>query len=338
MSRKYSVAASFSMIWLALHCLSHSVIASTTAFPTFGISYTTPPLATFELTDSPTHIGMYRFIASSPSAGAAILLEVAPAQGQTLDAISSEIAKQMGGAVAPDSVTIGGEKAKLLTAAVHAESFTSRATYVVVHQDRLYIASGFSTPSASVSKSLEELLASVKFVDVESPTRHTKEFFDGPFEVFGRFSMNGPKFLRRTDNTASLLHFEAHDFTNGSNPINIDIQRIAISPPIPFDDLRDNYSAGLQKSLNSADPLTWSALKEVPGLHVSKPIKTFKLPDGSERKTTQRFCILEIAPGDFVQILFSIADLSDADTRAYVNISNKMLATIKLLPTTQPTK
>jgi hypothetical protein len=46
--------------------------------------------------------------------------------------------------------------------------------------------------------------------------------------------------------------------------------------------------------------------------------------------------MLELAPGDFVQILFSISDLSDDEVVTYLDLSNQMLATVRIL--TPPAK
>jgi hypothetical protein len=303
------------------------------SFPTFGVSFTAPADATFELTDSPTHIGIYRFNAGSPNAGAAILVEVAAANGKSVKDTSAANIAQTAATAPAGSFTVGGETAAKLTAALNAQSFTHRTTYLVVHEDRLYVFSALSTAAADASKSLDDLVATVHFVPIQSPLKCLTDFFDKPFKVFGRFTMNGPQFLRRVNNEPTLLHLGVYDYTAARNPLNLDIQRIQVAVPKTFADIRDAYSAGLQKNLNSPQPLFWHTLMEVPGLHVSQPIKTrIQAPDGTTTTSTNRFSILELGPGDFVQILFTISDSPDADVKAYTDLSDRMLATIKLLP------
>jgi hypothetical protein len=333
MPRKLLFCIPVLIAFLAITSFSDPVSVHPTTFPTFGISFAAPSDATFELTDTPTHIGLYRFNPNSPNAGAAILVEVSSAKGGTVEAISKSISARLKANDVPGPFTIGGEKADKLTADFHVDSFTTRVTYLVVHQDRLYIFSALNSANADASQSLDSLVASVKFPPVQSPLKCTTDFFDKPFEVFGCFSMNGPSFMRRTDNQPTLLHLGVYDYTTNANSFNIDIQRIQ-TPPKSFADIRDAYSTAIQTKLASPDPLAWHVQKGLPGLNVSQPIScTVQAADGTTSKAINRFCILELAPGDFVQILFTITDTTaDADIKTYTDLSDKMLATIKVLP------
>ena len=61
-------------------------------------------------------------------------------------------------------------------------------------------------------------------------------------------------------------------------------------------------------------------------------------PDGIKHRTLLRFCILELGGGKFVQILFTIPIVSPDDSQKYVDLSDRMLATVKILPTQPATK
>ncbi len=303
------------------------------SFPTFGISFTAPAKSTFQLTDSPSHIGLYGFGTGSPCAGAAILVEIMPANGKDVEAVSADLSDKMKVKFDAGTLKIGGEKAKRVSADFKAGPFTHRVTYVVVHQDRAYVLSALNTPAADASEPLKKLADSVKFVPAESPLKHLNDLFDAPVEVFGLFSFNGPDSLRRTDNTAELLHLQVFDHTTKSDPLNVDFEHIQTGDTKSFADIRDAYSQKLQQSMGFAEALVWKQSKDVKGLQISQPVKmTTKLPDGKTDTSTQRFCMLEIAPGDFVQILFSISKMPDADLKTYVAATDRMLSSIKILP------
>ena len=306
----------------------------TVAFPTMGIAYEAPAQATAEVAEStPGTVATYQFVKPSPVAGATIMIERMGNHGKPVDQVAQSIAGQIHGAVDPVPLTIGGEPAVRINADFHADAFTSRATYVVVHGSQTYLFSALSTAQASAIAPTDVLLKTVKFTPIESPTQHLGEFFTSPFEVFG-FAINGPSSLRRVDASATDLHFGIYDISGEGqpmkNPLNVDFQHIVIQAPKTFADIRDAYSADLQKQLGSADPFVWKEQPGVPGLNVSQPIKmTTKAPNGEEETVTNRFCILQLAPGDFVQILFTVAQLPDAQTKAYLAASDRMLATIK---------
>jgi len=317
---------------LSCSTVSHAAEPASIRFPTFGISYRAPADSTFTLSDVPTHIGLYEMKSAATERPAAILLEVAPARGKSLDDIAVALAKKIGATIDPKAITIGNEKAKKLTADVKLDSYVARVSYVVVHENRLYIASALNTATGSADKQLDDLVATIKFIPVESPAKQTGDLFAEPLDVFDAFTINGPKYLRRNTNQSALVHLSAYDFTTGTDPLNIDIEHIQMSAPKKFADIRDAYSTQLAKTLKSSKPLEWSNVKEVPGLNVSRPVvTTVKLAGKPDEKSTRQFCILELAPGDFVQILFSISDVPDADLQAYQEACDKMLRSIKLL-------
>ena len=258
------------------------------------------------------------------------MLEVADAHGKTLADLTAAIATKASGKIDPGAFNFGKENARKVTAPFHMDAYTSRVSYLAVHQDRLYIASVLNTAAQSGEKLLGDLLASVKFSTAESPAKHTKELFDTPMNIFDCFTMNGPKCLRRTDNQPGLLHLVAKDFTTGKDPLNVDLQRIQTQTNKPFSEIRDAYSAQLRTSLNLPAPLVWKTTQELPDLNLSQPVKTIQeLPDGSQIKVTQRFCILQLEPGDFVQILFVVGDGPEAEDAVYQQACNQMLVSIK---------
>lgn len=280
---------------------------------------------------TPGRIASYHLIAPSPAAGTIVMIERMDSDGATAAQLAQSLADRVHATVAPGSFQVGGEKAVKITAAIQVDTFSSRDTYVVVHGAQAYLFSGLSTAAVSAKPVLDALIGTVSFAPPESPTKHLGVFLDEPFGVWG-FKMNGPACLRRVEASDTDVHLGIYDFSGKemTNPLNLDFQHLVINTPKTFADIRDAYSAGLQKQLGLADALVWHEQPGVPGLFVSNPVNTvLRTEKGEQVKMNQRYCFFQAAPGDFTQILFSLSEMPEADLRAYLATEDQMIASIK---------
>lgn len=309
-------------------------------FPTFGISFVAPPNTQYELTDALTHLGSFVFDSASGAPGARIVLEVAPVGGKSVEDIFSPYAERAHATVDPRPFTIGGEKAMRFSLAVRSGDLpvTYRSTYMTVHDGRLYVLNAFGKANADGSAALDELARTVEFVPVESPRKHLGTRFDKPLTFLGRLRMNGPSCLRRSLNKAEHVHYGIYDYTTRTNPLNVDVTLVHIPDDMPFSALQDMYSTGLQHQLGASEALQWHQHPEVSGLNVSKPITCYRpTPDNGRVEVINRFCILDLGHGDFVQILFTVGEVTGDDSRAYLDLTDSMLATIEIVPASATT-
>jgi len=326
-----------SKIFVSL-CLAALLVSSAAAdsvkFPTFGIAFTPPGRATFDLTTSPGCVGLYSFNRESACPGAALCIEWVPAKGASADRMAQSMVHEHGATIAPGSYTIGGEKAVKTSADYAVNSFTRRVTYLVAHGNYIYMVSAFNTATANASKQLEDFLPTVSFFAPDVPLKHLDEMTDAPWSIFGSFSMKFPRCARKFDSTPELFNVGINDLSTTAlgQPFSVDIEPIETPTPVTFTAIRDGYSANMAKGLSiPADhPLNWHLENNVPGLNVTDAVKcTVKLPGGRSTSSTVRLAILELSPGNFVQFIFT----SDpAQANAYIHLSDAMLKTIKPAP------
>jgi hypothetical protein len=302
--------------------------------PTFGLEFVVPTDTTFELTDSPTHIGLWRFNPDSPNAGAALLVENMAARGHSLPDIAARVAALGHASTDPGTYTIGGEAAVKLSADFNLDTFTHRVTYLALHADRAYFFSVLTSPGcADASQKLEDLIASVRFFQPESPLKHLNEFFRKPITIFGRITMNGPNSLRRTNNDPADAGLEIMDCTGADDPISIDIRPFQFAKPITFAQFRDAYSAGLEKSFSISEHFVWHVSDKIPGLNFTQPHKITESVDGTSHTAYSRMAILDLGQGYFVQFAFtSLITADDQADQAYNDAEVQMLETIQILP------
>jgi hypothetical protein len=221
---------------------------------------------------------------------------------------------------------------------VHIGTFVNRTAYIAVHGKWVYLFEALDDANTHTGGDmLEHLARTAKFSPPQAPGEHLKEWFANPISVFGSITLNGPRILRPVHQEQNVLVLGIYDCSKG--PIDdvfiVNMTHIQAPAPKKFADIEKTYSAGMQKALKLAEPLVWKEQKDVPGLFVTQPVKFDPNVDGAqkkvtEKKVTERVGMLELEPGDFVQILFTLsADLSDAQVQQYIELSDRILATIK---------
>jgi hypothetical protein len=113
-------------------------------------------------------------------------------------------------------------------------------------------------------------------------------------------------------------------------PITIDINHIQAPAQTTFADIRDGMSARIESNLKIANHLQWHDQKDVPGLHVTDPVKTkIKLENGTEVEALSRFAIFDPGDGNMISFNFSFPGKLPEETQKYVALSDKMLASVK---------
>ncbi len=303
-------------------------------FPTFGLKLKPPADSVDELPSLSEQIAFYQLRGGND--GAAILIEIVPSNGKSTAEAAKALAESGHATAEPSDIVVNGEKAFKVSTPINVQQFTQRDSYVVVHDGWVYVFSGLSTEHAKAAAPLKAMLQSLKFSSAQPTNKYLKDFGKKPLIFFNRFSIAAPPIVRPDGSDEASMHLGIHDYSvrgHVGNPLNLDVQRIQTGDQRTFANLRDAYSDGIVKHLNMPEKPVWTDMKAVPGLHVSQPITVKgKSPDGEEMTMTHRFTILELGPGDFVQILFSFSDLPPADLAAYKEMSDRMLASIKILP------
>ena len=305
-------------------------------FPTFGVQFTPPANAVSIQPAGQGRVAVYHLKNTNPSP--AIFVEIAFADGKKLDQVSQSLAEKIKAEPKAAAITIGSEEAMTVVMPINTGVFTNRTVYFVVHDGWQYTFHGISTTDTDVTQTMLTFLKSVKFKPIQSPLDHLKDFYEKPLIIFDRFSINCPNFTRleASDKVTSIIGMFDYSKKPLSNVLSVNIKHLQIGAK-PFATLRDAYSENLEKLIKAPTPFVWAISKENSSLHVSKPMKLKE--KNSDKTTTNRFCILEIAPGNFVQLIFVIASgVPDAQIDSYVDLTDRMLATVKLLPapTTRP--
>ena len=325
-------------IFVASDCLAAS--QTTADFPTFGLKLAVPADAVKMPPTSEGQIVFYQF--ENDSVGPAIEVEVVPSKlGITAPQACKRYADSEHATVETSTQQIDGEPSAMFHAPM-TQPYTTRTTYVVVHGSRTYLFSGLDTVGGSASTPLAAMLSHVIFEPPQAPSNHLSPAESGPIDILGLFTISAPRSMRPTDKADKSVHFGIYDYTSDTqlkNPLNLDIQHIQTANPVSFIDIKDSYSSGLKKQLKTSTAFIWRQEPGVPGLWVSQPLKgVIEQPKGPATPIFNRFCMLELAHGDFVQILFTFAEMPPAEMTTYTTLSDQMLNSIKIAPTTQPSK
>ncbi len=327
----------------ALYAQTPPAETSPSAFPIPGISFSAPAHAKYIVPSGPGHVAEYRLGQTAVNPGILILVETGMSKGQTLDGFAKNLEMHARAVVDPAAYTVAGERAVKITAPFAQGAFNSRMTYLTFHENRLYMISALTAgadAAAAAEKILADLVATVHFTKPEAPSKHLEPFSKTPLRILDCATMNGPDCLRVYESKAGYLELGIHDFSIGDPALFIEINRINLPTATPFSAIRDNYSATLEKRMKFAEPLAWSRRKDLPGLHFSQPMKFRITPPGSgELSMIERVCMLDLGDGKLMQIIFSIPDHPRTDTKAYIDLSDKMLKSLTLrppIPATRP--
>ncbi|HET6251105.1 MAG TPA: hypothetical protein VFE47_25685 [Tepidisphaeraceae bacterium] len=327
MNNKCGVLLGLLIVLLGVWPLAHG---QTVKFPTFGISLSPPAHSTFKLVNGSRQVALYAFDKETPLAGAAIQIEALPTNGATLDDMAASIAKKRNGKPVDEKFTIGGDRATKML-----ESFSDggrSTTCLVVHGNLLYSFRALMGPTMNMSAEISALLQSVKFSPVESPVPHLKEIKPDPINILGIFTIPGPDCMRVDAKSDEQVFLPIIDRRDQNEDFVVNIQTLQVDPTKTFANVQEAYARGLAAQLHTG-PLQFQLQKGVPGLNISQALATeITGTDGKKVTATNRFCMLDRGGGKFVQILFTIQAPAAADVKAYVELSDRMLAGIKLLP------
>jgi len=305
------------------------------AFPTFGVSFVPPAHATYSVPGSPGHVAYYTLGAESSAPDAALRVVVGMAHDQTLDALAGMFVAKLQATLDPAAGMVGGEKARKITQPLKGGAFTRSLTYLVLHDGRLYMfsaLSGNAAASQAVEGVLADLVATVHFAPPDSPAKHLDTFFAKPFMLFNYATMNGPDCLRPSINTPERLAMGITDFTHGDPVLLVEIDRLTIPDGSRFSDIRAKFSAKLKDKMHLDADLKWETSQRLPRLYIAEPVKSRSQgAGGTAVSTVECYYILDMGPGELVQILFSIPERPDVNAQTYVDLSDKMIESLQLL-------
>jgi hypothetical protein len=313
-----------------------SVFGNAAKFPTFGITLSPPEACSFALSDSPGCVALYLFDEKSHYAGAAVLVEWMPANNADAGQLAQSLIKNHGGAVDSGTFTVGGEKAVKMSADFNAGNITHRNTYLAVHGKWAYMFSALSTATVDATKAVDAMLPTVKFSEPESPIKHVDEILDADFPLFDACTVRMPACVRKFDSEPKQLDVGINDLTTDdlSQPYAIDIEPIKTDQPMTFADIKEKFSQIMEKKyLPEGQHFKWHDQTGLEALHFTEPfVATTKQDDGPSQTSHIQICLLDVAPGSFIQLSIVIADLPKDQVSAYQSVSNKILASIKLTP------
>lgn len=321
--------------WVPLFCIlsgwpAQSAHAEPASFPTFGLTFDSPADAAFKLTDGQGQIAYYVFGKSSKYSGAAIKVEVMPNRNENFEALVASVSKSKRAGIVKDQLTIGGEKAVRVSETDPANGGHAVA-YMTIHGDWLYAFQAMMEPKVDAAKPIDDLVATVKFIPIEAPAGHLTKLADEPFNVLGLFTIAGPRCMRINSIDQGHVHLQVYNLDAHTPEMIVNVMIIPLPAPKTFAEIRDVYSKGLHDGLHLAETLQWHAQAGVPGLNVSQPVRTeVSDPDGNKTAVLNRFCVLEAGNGKFAQILFTVAAKAPEDSQKYVELSDRMLATVKV--------
>jgi hypothetical protein len=323
------------VVWItaAFTVSALAAVPTVTTFPTFGLAVTPPSDATFELTEIPSHIGLYRFAPSSPHKGIALLLEIAPAKGKSAADFAAHFISSAGATTRQGVPFIGGEQAVEVSAEFNRESYRQRLTYFAVHGSYLYMFSALAEPDINGSGALDEFVSSAMFIPIDSPLKHIQNLSEKPFYLMPGVGIRGPACMRVHDQKAGHIEVEIQDFVLDDPAMMVEADHIKIAVPQPFSDLQKKYSAALESQFAFPEPMQWHTQAALPNLHISQPVPLLIAPPGqAPLKMVERYCMLDLGNGDFLQILFSIPNKNAQDVKEYIALSDRMLESITCGP------
>jgi hypothetical protein len=330
-----SVIAALGICTLAATALPVRAASEEQRFPTFGLRLTPPVNATFQPPSQPTQIAYYQLPASGTDKPMAILVEVQPKVDKSAAAVADQFVHL--GATVVRSLKVNNEDAVELSADMNQGGFTHRVSCIVVHDRREYIFSIFSKSDKDSPQTndgapiLEQLLSTVDFRPPESPLDHADEMFDKPLTVLDAISIDSPTFLRTYVRKSDQLVLGARDFLVDDESFFTEFHFLKTPPGATFASIQAAVSQQIRKNVKVPEDLQWTTSDKEPRLHISQAQPgTVSTPAGDVHLVL-RYSFLELLDGRTLQITFSIPDRGPKTVQSYVELSDKMLDSVKLI-------
>jgi hypothetical protein len=323
-----------------LFCILLLTLAGTTTqrdlaeFPTFGISFQ-PPLQNTAKEPYPADlVSHYLFDAKSPYAGAGIEIWCTPAEGHSADDWAQAQKESGSGTVEKADIAMGGEKAVKVESDLNDGRFTHSIAYLAVHGKLAYKIVALNKPGVDADEAAQAIMATVVFSPPQKPVKYVDEMFPSSWFVFDKLAVRVPTCTRMEIQNAAEFELVVVDYTGpiAFAPLAIDLKHIHAAKKVDFSDLQANYSAVLEKQLlPDGQHLKWHAADRLPGLNICDSVLAKATATTHGCRNHVQVCMLELSPGDFVQLVSTIPDLPADEVKTYQLLSDRILKSIELV-------
>jgi hypothetical protein len=323
-------------IWCSLLVALEGTVANAEAanFKTFGISYQPPAQTTSDGQFPADLVSHYLFGANSIYAGAGIEIWCTAANGRSADEWAQAQVKESGKGVEDKGVfTMGGEKAVKVESDLADAHFTHSIAYLAVHGKLAYKIVALNKPGIDADKAAQALMATVSFSPPLKPEKYV-DLAQSPWNVFGELTIRLPDTARVDTQSSTELNIVIIDYSGpvAFAPLIFDLRHVKTATKMDFSDLKATYSAGLEKQcVPEGEHLTWHTDDRLPGLNISDAFLSRATPRTHGCRNHVQVCMLELSPGDFVQLIFSIPDLPADEVRTYQSLSKEIVKTVQLV-------
>ena len=133
--------------------------------------------------------------------------------------------------------------------------------------------------------------------------------------------------MRKTDQ----LVLGARDFLVDDEAFFTEFRFLKTPPGATFAAIQPIVSDQIRKNMKVPDDLQWTTADKEPRLHISQAQPATVTTPSGDVHLVVRYCFLELPDGRIMQINFSIPDRGPKTVASYVELSDKMLDSVKLI-------
>ena len=174
-----------------------------------------------------------------------------------------------------------------------------------------------------------KVTASVRFIQVEPAAKHVDALASEKTDLSGFATIRLAEVMRPTSVTRESAQYGIIDLPTRKTGMFLDVSVLDLPATDPFPKRRDTYGAMLQKKVGFEKAFEWHDQKGLPALQISQvqPVTA------NGQKYLYLLCLLDVGDGKIVQLLFTVFDRNAEDTKAYLAVIDRMLASVTPKPT-----
>lgn len=287
---------------------------NTLSFPTFGLTCGKPDGVASQFPEHPSHIALLQ------GQGASMVIEVDLHIDASVDDYAASLAQRANIAVIPGNFTVGGERAVKISGP--AMESATRTALVVVHDSRGYIFNTLGQNADINDQFLEAVTGKARFTAPDAPSQHTDSFFKTPMTLFRQFSWTIPSAMRPYRQPGNGVNLGMHDFALGLDPFMVNVQHISLPNARRFGDLHPTLGPIFKEKFHLTDTPLWKPHPSVSNLFVTQFVEG---TNANGQPTLIRYAAIDLGEGNYVQIVFTIADRRELDLQSYKDLTGTML-------------